>query len=279
MKEAVVEQAAKTYFTDRFPQFDVSQQCDVQFGTRDGIADVVLHQPIGEEIGYFVAIAECKVFPLPILRYRARAQLKSYMSATNTRYGVLVVGTDPRHWEFCENKYHNWFVKIKREEFEKGIENWHPVSVGSSEINRQREQKISRWWQRSAPAFLNLFFNKKVSNDKYEYRVWTDIIMQNTVIITEGGHGINANDFWGYALQQYYDPGDHDDVGYGTRAESSGLRLVACGESKEDNVLICAIEGDDYNRATRILNSLLVAVKNGERIWDVKESEDYVISF
>ena len=29
MKEAVVEQEVKTYFTDRFSQFSVSQQCEV----------------------------------------------------------------------------------------------------------------------------------------------------------------------------------------------------------------------------------------------------------
>ena len=46
MKEAVVEQEVKRYFTDRFPQFSVSQQYEVQFGTRYGIADVVLHRPM-----------------------------------------------------------------------------------------------------------------------------------------------------------------------------------------------------------------------------------------
>lgn len=53
MKEIIVEQEVKNYFTDRFasPSFFVSQQCDIQFGTRYGIADVVLHQPIGEEKG------------------------------------------------------------------------------------------------------------------------------------------------------------------------------------------------------------------------------------
>ena len=60
MEEAVVEQEIKIYFTDRFSQFSVSQQCEVQFGTRGGIADVVLHQPIKDEKGCFVAIAECK---------------------------------------------------------------------------------------------------------------------------------------------------------------------------------------------------------------------------
>ena len=49
MKEAVVEQEVKTYFTDRFPEFSVSQQCEVQFGARHGIADVVPHHPIGGE--------------------------------------------------------------------------------------------------------------------------------------------------------------------------------------------------------------------------------------
>ena len=72
MREAVVEQEVKTYFTDRFPQFSVSQQVGVQFGTKHGIADVVLHQPIGEEKGQFIAIAEVKRWPLPILRYRDR---------------------------------------------------------------------------------------------------------------------------------------------------------------------------------------------------------------
>ena len=157
MREAVVEQEVKTYFTCRFPQFSVSQQVEVQFGTRHGITDVVLHQPIGEVKGQFIAIAEVKKWPLPILRYRARAQLKSYLSATNTRFGVLAVGTDPRNWEFCENKYDNWFAAIKREEFEKGIENWKPVAIEATEVNLQREQKATRWWKRIALAFAIAF--------------------------------------------------------------------------------------------------------------------------
>ena len=160
MKEVIVEQAVKTYFNNRFPQFSVSQQCGVQFGTRDGIADVVLHQPIGDEKGYFVAIAECKVLPLPILRGQARAQLKSYMSATNTRYGVLAVGKDPGNWEFCENKYNNWFAEINREDFERGIENWVPVSAPPLAIDEQARH--SQWWKRIA-LFLGVLFTVSVS--------------------------------------------------------------------------------------------------------------------
>ena len=157
MREAIVEQEVKTYFTDRFPQFSVSQQCEVQFGTRHGIADVVLHQPIKDEQGRFVAIAECKKWPLPILRNQARAQLKSYLSATNTQYGLLAVGTDPRNWEYCENKNHNWVVSIDRDTFEAGVKNWKPASVESLDVSLQREQKTMRWWKRIALAFALAF--------------------------------------------------------------------------------------------------------------------------
>ena len=157
MKEIVVEWEVSRYFANRFPQFSVSQQCDIYFGTKGGIADVVLHQPIKDEKGYFVAIAECKKWPLPILRGKAKAQLKSYMSATNTRFGVLAIGTDPRNWEFCENKYNNWFAEIDRETFEKGIENWEPVSAAALAVDSQSGQGTSHWWQRIALTLGVLF--------------------------------------------------------------------------------------------------------------------------
>jgi len=150
MKEAIVEQAVKTYFTDQFPQFSVSEQCAVSFGTQHrGIADVVLYM---DENGYFVAIAECKRWPLPIPLDQAKAQLKSYMSATNTRYGVLAIGTDVGNWEFCENKYNNRFVRIGRKSFERGIKNWTPLDV-----RLQREQKTTRSWKRIALTLGILF--------------------------------------------------------------------------------------------------------------------------
>ena len=152
MREAIVEQAVTTYFNRQFPKFSTSQQCGVQFGVKQGIADVVLHQPIRDGTGYFVAIAECKTSPVPIPRAQARAQLKGYMSATNTQYGVLAVGTDPGNWEFCENKYNNWFVEINQEDFERGIESWKPVSA-----------RISRWWKRIA-LFLGVLFIVSISS-------------------------------------------------------------------------------------------------------------------
>lgn len=180
MREAIVEQAVTTYFNDQFPQFSTSQQCGVQFGVKQGIADVVLHQPIRDEIGYFVAIAECKTLPLPIPRAQARAQLKGYMSATNTRYGVLAVGTDPGNWEFCENKYNNWFAEINQEDFERGIKKWKPVSA-----------RTSHWWKRIA-LFLGVLFIVSVSS---LLLLWPDP-PEPIVYITETGrkyHTYNCN--------------------------------------------------------------------------------------
>ena len=147
MREAIIEQEARRYFTNRFPQFSVSQQCEIQFGTKFGIADIVLHQPIGREKGRFVAIAECKRWPLPILHEKARAQLKSYMSATNTPYGVLTIGTDPGNWVFCENKYNNYFIEISKEDFERGIETWKPISPDALAVNSQGNQPTTHQWK------------------------------------------------------------------------------------------------------------------------------------
>ena len=190
MKEAVVEQEVKTYFTNRFPQFSVSQQCEIQFGTRHGIADVVLHQPTREEKGYFVAIAECKKWPLPVLRGKARAQLKSYLSATNTQYGVLTIGTDPKNWEFCENKYNNWFVEIDRETFEKGIGNWTPTSPDTLTLDLQREQKNTRWWKRTALAFATVFLIALTS----VFLIWKKPPPEPVVYITRTGVKYHTND-------------------------------------------------------------------------------------
>ena len=141
MNDAEVKKKVEQYFTDTFPRFSVSQECEVSFGSKQGgFADVVLHT---DRPGYFVAIAECKGLPPATQKRKKRAkeQLKSYMSATNTQYGVLALGEDPGNWEFCENKYHNYFVSINRETFERSVENWEPISFEALEDNLQREQK------------------------------------------------------------------------------------------------------------------------------------------
>lgn len=67
MKESLVEQEVKNYLTDKFPQFSITKQFEIHFGTKNGIADLVLHQPTQTGNERFVAIAEVKKRPFRFL--------------------------------------------------------------------------------------------------------------------------------------------------------------------------------------------------------------------
>ena len=45
----------------------------------------------------------------------------SYLSATDTRFGVFANRADPKHWKFYENQGRNRFDPIDRAEFETGV--------------------------------------------------------------------------------------------------------------------------------------------------------------
>ena len=94
--------------------FSPYKEYQIQFGTRNGYADVVLTDGNRR----FAAIAECKG-----AGYVGHGiqQLKSYLSATDTRFGVFANRTDPKHWEFYENRRRNRFYPINRFEFKKGV--------------------------------------------------------------------------------------------------------------------------------------------------------------
>ena len=87
---------------------------EIQFGSRNGFADVVLV----DQNGGFAAIAECKVAGHV---GHGIEQLKSYLSATDTRFGIFANRADRGQWEFYENRRRNQFDKIKRSEFEEGV--------------------------------------------------------------------------------------------------------------------------------------------------------------
>ena len=129
MTESAVVAGVVDYFNE--PQFNglsvdtentARELCMIQFGSggghRDGIADVVLHRD-----GHLVAIAECKrYFPTsPRIDRNNRAQLKGYMSATGTRFGVLAYTTSSEKWIFCENLGGNQFRVISQSDFERGV--------------------------------------------------------------------------------------------------------------------------------------------------------------
>ena len=91
--------------------FSPYKERQIQFGARNGIADVVL----ADGNGSFAAIAECKG-----AGYIGHGieQLKSYLSATDTRFGIFANRVERDEWEFYENRRGNCIPKIDRSEFE-----------------------------------------------------------------------------------------------------------------------------------------------------------------
>ena len=96
------------------------------------------------------------------------------MSATNTPYGVLTIGTDPGNWVFCENKYNNYFIEISKEDFERGIETWKPISPDALAINSQGNQPTTHQWKWIAltlgillvTTYLSLFYYGRIYQNR-----------------------------------------------------------------------------------------------------------------
>ena len=91
----------------------------------------------------------------------------------------------------------------------------------------------------------------------------------NTAILTEDG-AINSRDFWGYAIEKFDGTVTDPD---GNETETVSYNLIACGDNKAANVNIFNF-GTNLSRALEALEGVLLAIDNGDRIWDV---EDYGI--
>ncbi len=112
--EALVVTAVVGYFKNpAFQRFSIKLEHDVRIGSRDGRADVVLLTAEGT----LAAIAECK----PEYEKFGDEQLRSYLSATDTRFGIFANSERADRWEFYENLGRSQFKKISRSEFENGI--------------------------------------------------------------------------------------------------------------------------------------------------------------
>ena len=54
------------------------------------------------------------------------SQLRCYLSATDTQFGVLAISIKPNLWSFCENHRNNWFSEITQDIFEDQVSRWCP---------------------------------------------------------------------------------------------------------------------------------------------------------
>ena len=114
-REDRVVQAVYTYFDALGGNgFSPQKARQIQMGSANREADVALV----DENGSFAAIAECKG-----AGYVGHGieQLKSYLSATDTRFGIFANRACRGQWKFYENRRRNQFDQIDRCKFEAGV--------------------------------------------------------------------------------------------------------------------------------------------------------------
>ena len=110
----VVEEVVGYFSESKFERFSVEREYQIQMGSDNHRADVVLIDGDGK----LAAIIECKQIGY---EGSGREQLQSYLSATNTPLGVLANSTDPADWKFYENRGQNQFEEITRSQFESRV--------------------------------------------------------------------------------------------------------------------------------------------------------------
>ncbi len=127
--EVIVEQAVYDYFLT-FQGFSVARQYEINIGVYTPRPDVVLLDAKEN----LVAIAECK---REGIMDNGIEQLKSYLSASDTQFGIFANGTEPDNWIFYENlRRHNFEDAIPRSRFEAEIQMNLPVESIREEKDR-----------------------------------------------------------------------------------------------------------------------------------------------
>ena len=115
-----VVDAVHSYFDGfEIDEFLVERERKIQFGSRNGFVDVVLV----DSKGSFAAIAECKWTNFV---GDGIEQLKSYLCATDTRFGIFANRADPNEWKFYENRRGNCISEIdcSESEFKAQVVEW-----------------------------------------------------------------------------------------------------------------------------------------------------------
>lgn len=137
-----IRQAITTYLgTPPFSNKEILTDLPIRFGIPGvgSVADYVVH-----DAGHFVVIILCEVPTTQSDMLEAHDHLKCLLSATDTQFGVLAMGTDPDSWFFSENCRNNWFIEIPRSIFESRVARWHPdMRRSPSMLNLQERVRAS----------------------------------------------------------------------------------------------------------------------------------------
>ena len=136
--ETMVVEAVVNYFsTSEFSKFFIETEYKIQMGADTRRADIVFL----DRRENFVAIAECK--QTGVVTYGIE-QLKSYLCATATQFGVFANSTDPGDWKFYENLGRNQFKGIVLNEFETRIGAERSIKLISKKGNGLKSIRTSR---------------------------------------------------------------------------------------------------------------------------------------
>ena len=92
-EDKVVKEVIAYFSEPKFSEFSIITECQIQMGVDNRRADIVLRDTDGN----FTAIAECKS---PGGASYGIPQLKSYLSATDTPFGVFAPQIDRDSWVF-----------------------------------------------------------------------------------------------------------------------------------------------------------------------------------
>ncbi|MYB65065.1 hypothetical protein F4X73_10275 [Candidatus Poribacteria bacterium] len=113
--EARINDTVVKYFSDpKFTNFSIDRHCPIQIGPNSYLTDIVLRDAEGS----FLTIVECKSLRNVDLDTQ---QLKSFLCATDTPYGIFASSIKPDSWVFYENLRQNRFQEITRADFEEQI--------------------------------------------------------------------------------------------------------------------------------------------------------------
>lgn len=126
----IVEAVVRYLSRPKFCIFFIETERDVQMGSDTRRSDVTLMD--GKQ--NLAAIAECK--RSGVIAY-GHDQLHSYLSATDTPFGIFANSTDSGLWTFYKNLRRNHFEKITRSQFEDGI-----IALG--EHASEQETEVAR---------------------------------------------------------------------------------------------------------------------------------------
>ena len=151
-REAIVVEAVVNYFSKpEFREFFIETEHEIQMGSDSRRPDIV----ILDAEGNFVAIAECKRSGVVDRGYE---QLQSYLSATDTQFGVFANSTNPDQWKFYENLRRKQFPPMRRLAFERKIATERTIESIREEKNRLNREitEIRTQLDRKGPELNNL---------------------------------------------------------------------------------------------------------------------------